>query len=82
MALAEVEPSPQRENNQTATIQLFDFNGAEVRLVQIKGNPWFVAPDLNEALGWSYSNLRYHCEANLGADEEKVVTGRHPSCHN
>jgi len=46
MTIATVEPSPKRENKQASTVQLFDFKGTEVRLVQIEGNPWFVGSDI------------------------------------
>jgi prophage antirepressor-like protein len=70
MTVVEVEPSPQRENNQASTVQLFDFKGAEVRLVEIEGAPWFVASDIRYALGIRQggTNLK-----SLGDDEKQVI---------
>lgn len=34
-------------------VQLFNFKGADVRLVEIEGQPWFVAADVRRALDYS-----------------------------
>lgn len=43
----------------------FNFDGAAVRVVTINGEPWFVAKDVAEVLGYSNSRkaVRDHCKA-------------------
>ena len=38
-------------NNQNNSLFVFPDTGAQVRVVQIDGNPWFVAADVCRALG-------------------------------
>lgn len=44
-----------------------------VRVVEIDGQPWFVAMDLPVTLGFTYDNLRYHLRVTLTEDERMVV---------
>ena len=50
-------------------LQVFDYNGAEIRTVIIKGEPWFVAKDLGDILG--LSNIRVEV-SRLDDDEKRV----------
>lgn len=48
-------------------------------MVTLDGQPWFVATDINDALGWSYQNLRYHVGASLGSEEFQSLSKRDAS---
>lgn len=37
--------------NDNKQVSLYDFKGHQVRVVEIEGNPWFVAADVCVALG-------------------------------
>ncbi len=43
----------------------FNFDGAEVRVVTVDGEPWFVAKDVADLLGYADSDqaIRKHCKA-------------------
>jgi len=49
----------------TQEVQLFNFEKAEVRVVTIDGEPWFVAKDVAEVLGYSnpLDAVAKHCKA-------------------
>ncbi|MFB8829082.1 Bro-N domain-containing protein [Azotobacter sp. CWF10] len=36
-------------------LQLFNFKKTQVRVVSIDGEPWFVAKDLSDALGYAWN---------------------------
>lgn len=40
-------------SNQSSTIEIFNYNSKEIRIITIKGEPWFVAIDLCNLLGIS-----------------------------
>jgi len=58
----------------TSTVQVFDFENSKVRVVMIKGNPWFVAKDVFPALGFSLAGGTTPYLKNLDNGERKVVT--------
>lgn len=41
--------------NVARNVKLFNFDGADMRVVTIDGDPWFVAKDLSDALGYSWN---------------------------
>lgn len=55
----------------------FTFTNAgietKVRVVEIDGNPWFVANDLPQPLGFTFDNLKYHLKVNVRDDERGVA---------
>lgn len=56
-------------------VSLYDFKGHQVRVVEIDGNPWFVAIDVCRALG--LANLQRGVGQYMGriaADERKTFT--------
>ena len=57
-------------NNQLTT---FSFHNKPIRVVEIDGNPWFLAKDIPEVLGCTYENLHYHLRVTLDKDEKVVV---------
>lgn len=59
-------------NRGTHTIN-FDFNNTGIRVIEIDNQPWFVAADVAEALGFTYDNLKYHAKQTLGFEEKRVV---------
>ena len=63
--------SCQRGN--TSTVQLFDFENSKVRVVEIEGNPWFVAADVAELL-FGYTTGLTHVYSRLGTDEQRIVS--------
>lgn len=93
---AEVEPSPWREDTQTSmtalagsTVQLFNFKGAEVRLVQIEGNPWFVASDVTRALGMDVNQTGNYLRCMDDGEKQKahrstlnLFKGKGPALYN
>lgn len=57
-----------------SNVSIYKFeNKAEIRVVEIEGNPWFVALDVSSALGFTYDNLKYHAKQTLGSAEKRVV---------
>lgn len=57
-----------------SNVSIYKFeNKAEIRVVEIEGNPWFVAMDVSSALGFTYDNLKYHAKQTLGSAEKRVV---------
>jgi prophage antirepressor-like protein len=50
----------------------FDFRGASVRTVMIKGEPWFVASDVTEILG--LGNPRAAVARHVDGDDRDGVT--------
>jgi prophage antirepressor-like protein len=70
MIVAEVEYSPLRKD--TNTVQLFNFNNSEVRVVQIEGNPWFVAKDVILCFGLTISSVGNHV-TKLDETEKQVL---------
>ncbi|GAB3464218.1 hypothetical protein GCM10027398_08410 [Azotobacter salinestris] len=51
----------------TQELQLFNFEKAEVRVVTIDGEPWFVAKDVAEVLGYAKPRnaIASHCKGAL-----------------
>ena len=58
-------------NSNTSSIQLFQYEGAEVRTVLIDGEAWFVAKDVCDILG--YANARDALARHLDDDEKSTV---------
>lgn len=57
-----------------SNVSIFKFeNTADIRVVEIEGNPWFVAMDVSSALSFTYDNLKYHAKQTLGSAEKRVV---------
>ncbi|MGN2623844.1 BRO-N domain-containing protein [Stutzerimonas balearica] len=55
-------------------VSIYKFeNTADIRVVEIEGNPWFVAMDVSSALSFTYDNLKYHAKQTLGSAEKRVV---------
>lgn len=40
-------------------VQLFDFKGQQIRVVEIDGNPWFIATDVRKVLGVSQAGSNF-----------------------
>jgi prophage antirepressor-like protein len=57
----------------TSTVQLFNFNDSEVRVVQIEGNPWFVATDVAFLL-FGYTTGLVSVYSRLDTDEQRIIT--------
>lgn len=51
----------------------FTYLSNAIRVVQIDGQPWFVAIDVLTPLGFGYENLKYHRKRTLHVDEKRVV---------
>lgn len=51
--------------NVARNVNLFNFEGADVRVVTIDGEPWFVAKDVADLLGYADTDyaIRAHCKA-------------------
>lgn len=51
--------------NVARNMNLFNFDGADVRVLTIDGEPWFVAKDVADLLGYSDTDqaVRKHCKA-------------------
>ena len=43
-------------------------------MVTIDGNPWFVAKDLSDVLGFSEANFQYHMKTNMDGSEKLIVS--------
>lgn len=70
---AEVEPEGKPE------VSTYDFNGMTLRVVQIDGEPWFVAPDACRALGMDMTAGTSQWLVKVGKDEKRRVTKKtHP----
>ena len=52
-------PQNAKQDSVARTVNLFNFEGFDVRVVLIDGEPWFSARDVAEGLG--YSNPRKQC---------------------
>ena len=50
----------------------FDFNDKQVRVVELDGNPWFVAKDVFDVLGYPKGSRSYQLNQ-LGDDEKGVL---------
>lgn len=57
----------------TNVTQKFDFNSHSVRVVLLDGQPWFVAKDVCDALG--YANSRKATADHLDSNEKGVASG-------
>lgn len=62
--------APAKEEPEVST---YDFNEMTLRVVQIDGEPWFVAVDIQEALGLTKDAMKYHGRKTLSKDEKGVV---------
>lgn len=62
-----IRPAPQNANHDfvARTVNLFNFQGFDVRVVLIDGEPWFSARDVAEGLGYSNPQkaVRDHCKS-------------------
>ncbi|NNJ16379.1 transporter [Pseudomonas putida CSV86] len=62
-----IRPAPQNANHDSVarTVNLFNFEGFDVRVVLIDGEPWFSARDVAEGLGYSNPQkaVRDHCKS-------------------
>lgn len=60
-------PAPQNANHDSVarTVNLFNFEGFDVRVVLVDGEPWFSARDVAEGLGYSNPQkaVRDHCKS-------------------
>lgn len=45
----------------------------DLRVIEQDGQPWFVAKDVAEALGFTIDSMKYHAKQSFHADEERVV---------
>lgn len=52
---------------------MIDFNNTNLRVIELNGQPWFVAFDVAQALGFTIDNLRYHAKQTFGLGEKQVV---------
>ncbi|WP_296765954.1 BRO family protein [Sediminimonas sp.] len=52
-------------------LTLFNFNGHDIRVIDIDGQPWFVSADVLHALGIKQTS-HGHATKNLSADERKL----------
>lgn len=52
-------------------IQVFDYNGASVRTVEIDGEPWLVGKDVAEVLG--YSNTKDAINAHVDTEDRRIL---------
>ena len=60
-------------------VSTYDFNGMTLRVVQIDGEPWFVAPDACRALGMDMTAGTSQWLVKVGKDEKRRVTKKtHP----
>ncbi|NRO73855.1 hypothetical protein IMAU20067_00689 [Lactobacillus helveticus] len=57
-----------------SNLQLFDFEGNQVRTLEIKNEPWFVGKDVAEILG--YSNSRKALLDHVDQEDKNTVTIR------
>lgn len=62
-----IRPAPQNANHDSVarTVNLFNFEGFDVRVVLVDGEPWFSARDVAEGLGYSNPQkaVRDHCKS-------------------
>ena len=65
-------PSPRA----CATLFTFPDTGAQVRVVQLDGNPWFVVMDVCRALGFHATSGSYMALKPLAADEKRTMDRR------
>ena len=61
-------------------IQLFKFEGKEVRTLKIDGEPWFVGKDLTDILG--YSNSRKALQDHVDKEDQQILTSRNVTLEN
>ena len=61
-------------------IQLFKFEGKEVRTLKIDGEPWFVGKDLTDILG--YSNSRKALKDHVDKEDQQILTSRNVTLEN
>ncbi|GEM_PF-744780 len=54
-------------------VQKFNFGLMDLRVIEQDGQPWFVAKDGAEALGFTIDNMKYHAKQSFHADEKRVV---------
>lgn len=52
----------------------FNFNGNDLRTIEIEGAPWFVAADVCRCLGLGLKKGTFMHTRRLGADEQRLVT--------
>ena len=57
------------------SLELFHFQGRQVRTVQLDGNPWFVAVDVCETLGLDQVTRAMN---RLDEDEVRLIKVTHP----
>ena len=57
----------------------YAFNGSEIRTVFFNGEPWFIAKDVAEALGYTDTDqaIRKHCKATITLPVESTGQVRH-----
>jgi len=48
-------------------------NTFPIRIVELNGQPWFIALDLAAALGFTIDNLKYHAKQTFAGEEKRVV---------
>ena len=53
-----------------SNLQLFDFEGNQVRTLEIENEPWFVGKDVAEILGYSDTNQAIRKRVD---DEDKLT---------
>lgn len=60
----------------TQAVQLFNFERTSVRVVSIDGEPWFVAKDVAEVLGYADTKkaITAHCKASIRLGEGGRIT--------
>ena len=61
-------------------IQLFKFEGKEVRTLKIDGEPWFIGKDLTDILG--YSNSRKALKDHVDKEDQQILTSRNVTLEN
>lgn len=57
-------------------VELFDFNGRQVRTVLIDNDPYFVGKDVAEILG--YKNTKDTLSKHVDSEEKRGVANRDP----
>ncbi len=77
LALARATPRPHRQA--CATLFTFPETGAQLRTVQIDGNPWFVAADVCRALGMDTTRGVFQWIRGVSDTEKRLIARReHP----
>jgi prophage antirepressor-like protein len=61
-------------SNANQNVSLFDFNGHNVRVVEIAGEPWFVARDVCAALDMELGSGTRQWTRYLSNDDKRLVT--------